>query len=495
MKIFQNIIRLFSSKVSKYLLTAFLILSLFNAYSSNFFNENNQSILQIRPKDNLLMVNTFFSLWVSVLFIAFILIFIYINKVKHKQLNTVEEDKKIKKQIDDLKDELSKESNTLEFLQKKNEELANENKNIRKSEEKYQTLIKNSPIGILLIDKNGSIIEVNQALLDILGSPDDNKTKSFNLFEYQPVIDSGITHNLKKCFLADETITDDCLYFSNWGKRVYIRYSLVPIKLEGNKTSHVLGNIEDVTSRKNAEIKIKESEQKLREVNLAKDKFFSIIAHDIKTPFNAILGFSGLLQDDFDNFNNDEKKTFIKNINDAAEITFKLLENLLEWSRSQTGKIIINPEKIDLSLLINDTISFLKPTAEKKSIQIHSDVNYNTTVFADINMITTTIRNLISNAIKFSFPNGLIKISAKNIDNFIEISIIDNGIGISNEDLSKIFKLDAHFKKEGTAHEQGTGLGLILCKEFVEKNGGWIWAESEPGTGSSFKFTLPKEKS
>ncbi len=285
------------------------------------------------------------------------------------------------------------------------------------------------------------------------------------------------------------------MYFSNWGKRVYIRYSFVPIKLEGSKTSHVLANIEDITSRKNAEIKIKESEQKLREVNLAKDKFFSIIAHDIKTPFNAILGFSGLLQDDFDNFNNDEKKTFIKNINDAAEITFKLLENLLEWSRSQTGKIIINPEKIDLSLLINDTISFLKPTAEKKSIQIHSDVNYNTTVFADINMITTTIRNLISNAIKFSFPNGLIKISVKNIDNFIEISIIDNGIGISNEDLSKIFKLDAHFKKEGTAHEQGTGLGLILCKEFVEKNGGWIWAESEPGKGSSFKFTLPKEKS
>jgi len=472
------------------------MLCFLEAFSINILKDNQDLNSPIRHTSNLLIISNFILLIVAIIIIVSVLLYIFIKKRKTQQIEETlnpETNGKTTQQIFNLEENIAKQKKAIEFLQTKNEELLKDNTIIQKSEEKYHSLVKYSPTGILFIDKNGFIIEVNQAMLDILGSTDENKTKSFNLIEYQPIIDSGMANNLKKCLENNEIISDECLYFSYWGKRIYLKYFFVPIKMENGVATHVLANIEDITSRKNVEIKMRESEQKLREVNLAKDKFFSIIAHDIKTPFNAILGFSELLKDDFDNFNNEEIRSFIKNINDAAEITYKLLENLLEWSRMQTGKMSITSENIDLSLVVNETISFLKPTAEKKFIQIHSEINYNTTAYADKNMITTVIRNLISNAIKFSFPNGLIKISAKTIDKFIEINVSDNGIGISPQDSSKIFKLDAYFKKEGTAKEQGTGLGLILCKEFVEKNGGWIWVESESGKGSSFKFTLPKE--
>ncbi|MCD4745167.1 MAG: tetratricopeptide repeat-containing sensor histidine kinase [Bacteroidales bacterium] len=233
------------------------------------------------------------------------------------------------------------------------------------------------------------------------------------------------------------------------------------------------------------------SEQKLREVNATKDKFFSIIAHDLKNPFNAIIGFSNLLYEDFNKFNENEKKSFIKNIKDASESTFKLLQNLLDWSRTQTGKIEINPEIIDISTIVNDNISILKTNADTKNIKILSEVSFNTMAYADENMIKTVLRNLLSNAIKFTPKSGEVKIFADPFNNFIEVCISDTGIGISKENIENLFRIDKQFKTKGTVDEPGSGLGLILCKEFIEKNGGEIWAESELGKGSKFKFTLP----
>ena len=264
-------------------------------------------------------------------------------------------------------------------------------------------------------------------------------------------------------------------------------------------TEHHLDIIELVCSqislsiqRRQAEEALIISEQNLRESNMSKDTFFSIIAHDLRGPFNAIIGFSELLHTEFDSFNETEKKTMIRNIHDASVSTYKLLENLLEWSRVQTGGSKPNPESVDLSSIVNNSLTFLKVQSEKKRIKLFSKIQFETFAFCDENMITTVIRNLVSNAIKFTRLGGEVQLMAIPGDKEIEIVISDNGIGIQPEDLQRLFRLDDSFKTGGTDGERGTGLGLLLCKEFVELNGGKIWVESTLGEGSRFKFTLPR---
>ncbi len=250
-------------------------------------------------------------------------------------------------------------------------------------------------------------------------------------------------------------------------------------------------NIELAELNTNLEKKVEQRTKELQELNATKDKFFSIIAHDLKNPFNALMGFSSLLLDDFDAFNDEEKKDLIKTMSDASENAYKLLQNLLEWSRSQTGSIKWNPETINLDQIANETINLLKNQAMNKDISIQGVVPANTQVYADGNMVITVIRNLMSNALKYTPKGGEVKLFSNKQDYFIEITVEDNGVGIRKEDIDKLFRIDVNFSTSGTENEQGTGLGLILCKEFVEKNGGKIWAESEEGKGSKFKFTLP----
>ena len=230
----------------------------------------------------------------------------------------------------------------------------------------------------------------------------------------------------------------------------------------------------------------------LRKVNNEKDKFFSIIAHDLKSPLNAILGFSRLLHDEFFVLSDENKRAFAGNIKDASEATYTLLENLLEWSRVQTSKIEIKPIIIDLGALASETLSLLRSSAEAKKISLTSSIELNTKAFADVNMVKTVFRNLVSNAIKFTKKGGEIKLSTICSSDFVQVIVSDNGIGISEENLSTLFRLDISVKSRGTANESGTGLGLIICKEFVESNGGTITVNSTIGVGSTFIFTLPK---
>lgn len=247
--------------------------------------------------------------------------------------------------------------------------------------------------------------------------------------------------------------------------------------------------------RRQSEEALRISESNLRESNISKDKFFSIIAHDLRGPFNAIIGFSELLHTDYDTFDESEKKTMIRNIHEASLNTFKLLENLLEWSRIQTGRSKPNPEIVDLSTIVNKSMTFLKPQSEKKNIKLFSGIHFGTAAFCDENMITTVIRNLIANAIKFTNNGGEVRISAETKENHIEVTVADNGIGIHPENMKKIFLPDESFKTGGTEGERGTGLGLLLCREFIEINNGKIWANSIEGKGSQFSFTLPKSNS
>ena len=247
----------------------------------------------------------------------------------------------------------------------------------------------------------------------------------------------------------------------------------------------------DMTEQRHAEEALKKSEVELRELNATKDKFFSIIAHDLKSPFNSILGFSKLLGESIRTKDYDNVEQYASIIERSTQRTMDLLMNLLEWSRSQTGRMEYIPEYVEINYLLNDVLELLEQTAMQKAITIHKEQAPKTTVYVDRTLLSTVLRNLLSNAIKFTQPGGEIHLSTKKLGNMLEFCIRDNGIGMKNEDLKKLFRIEEGYSTKGTMNEQGTGLGLLLCKEFVEKNGGKIRVESELGKGSAFYFTMP----
>jgi signal transduction histidine kinase/Tfp pilus assembly protein PilF len=238
--------------------------------------------------------------------------------------------------------------------------------------------------------------------------------------------------------------------------------------------------------------KLTKSEIDLKKLVATKDKFFSIMAHDIKNPLGGLINLTELLNLKFEELSDKEVKEITEILNTTSKGLYSLLENLLEWSRSQTGRIKYNPEEFDIYELIKKIESIFSLNAEKKEIIISTEVKPNTTVYGDKEMISTVLRNLISNAIKFTKPNGNVTIKVADGQKEFLVSVKDTGIGISDEDKDKLFKPEVNFTTSGTQQETGTGLGLILCKEFVEKNCGKIWVESLPGEGSEFMFTLPK---
>ena len=237
---------------------------------------------------------------------------------------------------------------------------------------------------------------------------------------------------------------------------------------------------------------IKSQNRQLNDLLAMKDRFFSIIAHDLKNPLSAFMNVSQMMKESYDNFTDEEKKEVISDFAEQSKLIFALLENLLEWSRLQTDRINFDPQKINLNFIIENALNLMAMNASKKNIELETDLGRKTMAYADPNMITTVIRNLISNSIKFTPAGGKIKVTTEDLNNKVQITVKDTGIGIPEKNLEKLFRLDAGLTTEGTDNEKGTGLGLILCKEFVEKNGGEIKVESKTGEGTSFIFTLPK---
>jgi signal transduction histidine kinase len=249
-----------------------------------------------------------------------------------------------------------------------------------------------------------------------------------------------------------------------------------------------------VNAEKNLRIALDRShklENELISINATKDLFFSIIAHDLKAPFNTIMGFSDLIIEmgkDIDQVKSDQ---YMKIIADSALHAYNLMENLLLWAGSQTGKIGFNSENITLYEFVSENISLVAGQAKAKNIIIESSVHKDCFVIGDKNMINTVLRNLMSNAVKFTQHNGRIRISCSVNNSMSEITVADTGIGMPKEKLRKLFMIEHAGSTKGTDNEKGTGLGLILCKDFIEKHGGKIWVESEEGKGSRFIFTLP----
>jgi PAS domain S-box-containing protein len=618
---------------------------------------------------------------------------------------------------------------------------------IRHNEEKYRTLVKNLPTGILLMNTKGEILEVNQALLDILGSPGEEPTRSINLFEFENLVDSGISDDLKKCINDRKVVNGQAEYLSKWGKRSYLLYSAVPIfstqaevyqvicnvrditrikkaeeksqqqidflnvvintmqepffvkdenhrwimlndaavemmgspreslmgksdydlypkdqadifwmkdsqvfehgsnvneekinwsdgserdiitykrlyteSLTGKK--YIVGTIHDITALKQNEFRVRESEKKyhelfdnandyifttdlngvftnankamlnrigislsdigkysifdscspeiledarkttnqllsegtvspfeiitpeldgktvtleilarlfyennkpvgiqgiardisekklasqkleqinkeLQEMNASKDKFYSIIAHDLKNPFNSLIGFSELLLEDFDELSKDEMRDYVGIIRNTAKNSLILLENLLAWSRLQTGRMVYNPVRLTLANEIEATTTVLYSLSYRKKIKVDNLIEKSIFVLADQNMLHSIMHNLVMNAIKFTPHLGTITISCECIVDEESksgtgiISVKDTGIGMSDQDQAKLFSLTKPFTMLGTEKESGTGLGLLLTREMVEKHGGTLNIKSSPGEGSEFSFNLP----
>jgi signal transduction histidine kinase len=238
--------------------------------------------------------------------------------------------------------------------------------------------------------------------------------------------------------------------------------------------------------------KLQKSEKNLKLINATKDKFFSIISHDLKNPFTSLLSISETMHDNYEAFDEEEKKTSVGRIHGSIKHIYTLLENLLTWSRTQTGTIQFDPGEFNLSRLMEENFLLYEHIAAKKDIKLTLSAPEDITVYADRNMINTAVRNLLNNSIKFTGPGKSIEIGINEHPQETEVFVSDTGVGISEEAQQKLFRIDQKVKTTGTDGEKGTGLGLIICKEFVVKNGGSIGVESKPGSGSRFRFTIPK---
>jgi signal transduction histidine kinase/ligand-binding sensor domain-containing protein len=252
-------------------------------------------------------------------------------------------------------------------------------------------------------------------------------------------------------------------------------------------------NLELMVHERTEELEL--SREKLRESNQAKDNFFSIIAHDLRSPFNVMLGMLDLLIADWNSYSESEKQSMVKKVMNASLRTIDLLDNLLTWAREQRGLLPFSPEKFEICELLQDNISLVEAGARAKDIDIRMTANATFQVFADRPMVNTIVRNLLSNAVKFTFPGGQIGVEViRNEAGEIQVSVKDNGFGMSPETVGNLFRIEKRSVRKGTANETGTGLGLILCRDFVERNKGRLWVESEEGEGSVFYFILPEFK-
>lgn len=273
-----------------------------------------------------------------------------------------------------------------------------------------------------------------------------------------------------------------------------LELNFYPHRKSNGRIDGIIATSKDITEQKKAEKALKQSEARLKELNTTKDKLFSIIGHDLKGPLNNILGFSELIDEGYEHLSREQIQKYNGLIYKLSKNVSELLENLLTWSRAQRQKLVNSPQNISLRFMVERCFNLLENHADHKQILLENNVPSEAVIFADEEMITTVIRNLISNSIKFTKSGGKISISAEQNNGSVITEISDTGIGIQKDKIKNLFKPDVNHSSIGTDGEKGTGLGLIICKDFVEKNYGKIWVESIPESGTSFFIALPDEK-
>jgi PAS domain S-box-containing protein len=372
-------------------------------------------------------------------------------------------------------------------------------KAIRESEEKYRNITENIDDFLYTFEKSGKLLRplfYTIAVEKITGYSQADFIGDSKLFlklihpDDFPVVKKRLSKLLKSS--SQNTSEMEFRIINKQGNIVWVRNKITLQRNPSGELRKVYGLVSDITLYKKAEAELRKSTEDLMKLNETKDRFISIISHDLRTPFSSILGFTDLLAND-EGLTNEERKQYVKYIQESSKSMLSLVNSLLDWTRLQTGRIKFEPERVEVSSLIDKSINSVSGEAMRKGIEIYSTIGRGKNIFVDPGLISQVFNNLLSNAIKFSKNGDRITISSKpaSIPRFIEFSFRDTGSGIKEENLSKLFNVDTKFTTEGTEGEKGSGLGLSLVKEIIEKHGGTVRAESVYGKGSNFLFTLP----
>ncbi len=344
------------------------------------------------------------------------------------------------------------------------------------------------------IDKNYRYIFVNKAFNDFYRiKTNEIVGKKAEILWGIENFENKIKPQLEKCINGKDVYVQFEGEIPNNGFRI-LKMHYYPHWKTLKRIDGIISTSIDITEQKKAEQALINSEKRLKKLNATKDKLFSIIGHDLKGPLHNILGFSELIDENYENFSDEEVREYNKLILQSSKTLSGLLDNLLTWSRSQRQKIKVSPKNIVIHPIIEKCFNLLEQNAEKKKISMKNQVPAETAAHADIEMTTTILRNLISNAVKFTAGGGTITANANSKNGTVTIEIRDTGIGIPPDKIENLFEPDQNHVNLGTDGEKGTGLGLIICKDFAEQNKGELWAESEPGKGSVFYFSLPAAK-
>jgi len=363
--------------------------------------------------------------------------------------------------------------------------------NLKWNDETFKHLIKNSFDIIVLLDETGDQHYVSESCEKILGyKPEELMNIPVIEKMIHPEDQEKTAAELQKMIVGTSTGGAQYRHQHKNGGWVYLE-AYGSNQLQNPNIRSIILNVRDITERKKAEQALRESEIRLSELNATKDKFFSIIAHDLLSPFNSIIGLTNLLDSQLKQKDYEGLEKYNSIIQSSSKQALNLLTNLLEWARTQTGKIKFNPVTFELTQEIKETINLSNISAKRKEITIQQNLPSKLPVFADKLMIHTVLRNVISNAVKFTHKGGSIKVSAEKDKDHIKILVEDNGIGIKKEHMDNLFSIDNNYSQPGTQNETGTGLGLLLCNEFIKIHSGKIDVESKEGKGSRFYFTLP----
>lgn len=362
---------------------------------------------------------------------------------------------------------------------------------LNKLREHQKILLDNIPAWVFYKDTENRFIRVNKTFADIMGMPAE-QLEGKTLYDIFPEEQAEAFGKDDKEVFDSGKAKNKIIELMHTSKgNIWVQTDKIPFRDEQGKITGLIGFALDITERKNAEDELKKSYEQVTKLNAQKDKFFSIIAHDLRSPFYGFIGLTGLMADNSENFSTAEFVEHSKLLNNAAKKLYKLLEYLLEWAQIQNGAIEYTPKNLELNKIVTESMDTIYERAQQKNIEIINEIDNTLKVFADEKMIGTVLRNLLSNAVKFTKNNGKVSIKTGRPDNgTVKISIEDNGVGIPAEDVEKLFKIEEKVSTQGTNGETSIGLGLLLCKEFIDMHGEKIWVESNENTGSRFSFTL-----